>query len=136
MQSSEVPGYTAHWESGGSYVWLHKAKDTLRHLAQKSNRTSRLFWWKETWIQLNQFQMDSCKYINFKWNLNTLIINLFKSIFTSTKTATKTGFVLILQSMKYVIYISKYVHYHLSGSDGRFKRDPVWLWFYHKDEGA
>lgn len=46
-----VPGYTAHWESGGSYVWLHKAKDTLR-------------------------------------------------------------------------------------SDGRFKRDPVWLWFYHKDEGV
>jgi len=22
-----VPGYTAHWESGGSYVWLHKAKN-------------------------------------------------------------------------------------------------------------
>lgn len=42
-----VPGYTAHWKSGGSYVWLHKAK----------NR-----------------------------------------------------------------------------SDGRFKRDPVWLWFYHKGE--
>lgn len=42
-----VPGYTAHWKSGGCYVWLHKAK----------NR-----------------------------------------------------------------------------SDGRFKRDPVWLWFYHKGE--
>ncbi|CAK9079508.1 unnamed protein product [Durusdinium trenchii] len=44
-----VPGYTAHWESGGSYVWLHPAK----------NR-----------------------------------------------------------------------------SDGRFKRDPVWLWYYHKGESA
>ena len=22
-----VPGYTAHWESGGSYVWLHKSKN-------------------------------------------------------------------------------------------------------------
>ena len=43
-----VPGYTAHWESGGSYVWLHKAKNRM---------------------------------------------------------------------------------------DGRFKRDPVWLWFYHKGEG-
>eukprot|EP00439_Symbiodinium_sp_Y106_P078296 s569_g17.t1 len=42
-----VPGYTAHWESGGSYVWLHKSKN--RH-------------------------------------------------------------------------------------DGRFKRDPVWLWYYHKGE--
>lgn len=24
---AKVPGYTAHWKSGGSYVWLHKAKN-------------------------------------------------------------------------------------------------------------
>lgn len=29
-----------------------------------------------------------------------------------------------------------YLHHKINRSDGRFKRDPVWLWFTHKGEGV